>query len=60
LAKVETEVKAMTTTVKTEGSTQGTSTTTLQARLTEEKDAIDKLENYIKVPLTPKPCNVSA
>lgn len=60
MIKVKTHVNGMSAQVKVAGTVATTDTTTLQTLLKEEKDALDKVENYIKVPLTPKPCNTSA
>lgn len=60
MAKVKTHVNNMTTQVKASGTVATSDTSTLQTLLKQEKDALDKVEEYIRVPLTPKPCNTTA
>jgi GH24 family phage-related lysozyme (muramidase) len=60
MAKVKAHLNGMSAQVKVAGTVAATETATLQTLLKEEKTALDKVEDYIKVPLTPKPCNSTA
>lgn len=60
MVKVRLQVDSMSAKVKTDGSVATTDTASLKSLLDAERDALIKVEDYIKVPLSPKPCNVSA
>ena len=60
MVKVRLQVDSMSAKVKTDGSVVTTDTASLKSLLDAERDALIKVEDYIKVPLSPKPCNVSA
>jgi|JI10StandDraft_1071094.scaffolds.fasta_scaffold277426_2 hypothetical protein len=60
MAKVRLQVNSMSAKIKTDGSVASTETASLKSLLDSERDALNKVEDYIKVPLTPKPCNSSA
>lgn len=59
MAQVETEINKMSASVKASDSISAESTTALSSKLTAEKQALRNLEDHIKVPLNPKPCNTT-
>lgn len=60
MSKVRAQVESMSAQFKSTGAVAASETTTLQTLLKQEKEALDRVEDYIKVPLTPKPCNATA